>query len=105
MKHSLHRLCRQIYPIYKYPVFEGHRFRKQLYEDMLVYLEENPDATVREIKSVFAYKSDEKLDSGEHTKRPLLVFVVVAIILILCIYVYNVSDEWQPIITNLDNLM
>lgn len=101
MKHSLHKLCCQIYPLYRYPVMEGHRFRKQLYEDMLVYLEENPDATVREIKSVFAYKSDEKLDLEEHTKQPLLVLAVVVFILIFCIFVYNVSEGWHPIITRM----
>ncbi len=96
MKHSLHRLCRQIYPLYRSPVIGGHRFRKQLYEDMLVYLEQNPDATVREIKSVFTYKSNENLDSEEHTKRPLLILAVAAFILIFCIVIYNVSDGWQP---------
>lgn len=98
MKHSLHRLCRQIYPIYKYPLFEGHRFREQLYEDMLVYLEKHPDATLREIKSVFAYINDQNFVSKIHTKSSLLVLVVVALIIIFCIFLYNVSDGWQPII-------
>lgn len=96
---ELKKLARQTFPISKYSLKEIRNHRKNLYSDMLSYVESHPESTIDDVKALFCDSIEtNSLSDVPRLKRRIVITMLVVLLLILaCIaLIILLRNIWQP---------
>ena len=90
---ELKKLARQTFPISKYSLKEIRNYRKNLYTDMLSYVESNPESTIDDVKALFC----DSIETPRVKRRIAITVIAVLILILVCIaLIILLRNIWQP---------
>ncbi len=96
-KKELKKITKQVYPLSQYPFFEGRYYRKNLFNEMSAYWGNHPESSSEEIKNLFCGEvSDVEATSIDISKKAMVCFIILGILILICVALYIFSSSWEP---------